>query len=111
MIKIAKYEFIDESTAKSKIDALGLGTDDDGNKYATHQHAIVKLGNVVLEDGEYDEEHKETKAPVLSEKYLVDVMWIGLEDHPYGWKSYAVAVADGNGVHSFYGIDYQTHKL
>ena len=38
-------------------------------------------------------------------------MWKGIEEHPYGWKSYAVAVADGNGIHSFYGVDYQINKM
>ena len=106
-MKIGKYEFKDEATADSKIKALGV--DEDGNP--THGHAIVRLGHIVLEQGEYDEEGNETKAPVFSDKYHVDVMWVGLDDHPYGWKSSAVSISDGNGVHSFYGVDYQEFKL
>lgn len=117
-MKIGKYEFKDKATADSKIKALGV--DEDGN--ATHGHAIVKLGNIVLEQGEYDEEGNETKAPVLSDKYHLDVAWkiddtydeegnLIKAEHPYGWKSSAVTISDGNGVHSFYGVDYQTNKI
>mgnify|MGYP003149874241 FL=1 len=117
-MKIGKYEFKDEATADSKIKALGV--DEDGNP--THGHAIVKLGHIVLEQGEYDEEGNETKAPVLSNKYHLDVAWkiddtynedgeLVKAEHPYGWKSSAVAISDGNGVHSFYGVDYQELKL
>ncbi len=70
----------------------------------------------MLERGEYDDEGNETKAPVLSSKYHLDVAWqledtyredgeLIKADHPYGWKSASVDL-DSNGVHSFYGIDY-----
>ena len=120
-MKIGKYEFKNEKTALSKIKSLGVATDEDGNEYPTHKHSIVKLGHIVLERGEYDNEGNETKAPVLSSKYHLDVAW-QLEDtysengelikaeHPYGWKSANVDL-DSNGVHSFYGVDYLTHKF
>ena len=45
------------------------------------------------------------------------VLWRDLEadeneeiDHPYGWKSYAVEI-DGDGVHSFFGLSYDSLKL
>ena len=31
-------------------------------------------------------------------------------DHPEGWEDYAVDI-EGNGVHSFYGLDYDSHKI
>ena len=119
---IGKYEFKDQKTAEAKIKALGVETDEEGNEYPTHGHAIVKLGHIVLEQGEYDAEGNEIKAPVLSDKYHLDVAWritdtideegnVIKADHPYGWKSSAVAIADGNGVHSFYGVDYQKFKF
>ena len=122
MIKLAKYEFLDKEQAEAKIKALGVETDEEGNEYPTHGHGIVKLGHIVLEQGEYDEEGNEIKAPVLSDKYHLDVAWkledtideegnVIKADHPYGWKSSAVAIADGNGIHSFYGVDYQKFKL
>ena len=121
-MKIGKYEFKDEATALSKVKSLGTATDEEGNEYPTHPHAIVKLGHIVLEQGEYDEDGEIVKAPVLSDKYHLDVAWklsdtydeegnLIKAEHPYGWKSSAVAIADGNGVHSFYGVDYQEFKM
>ena len=63
MAKIAKYEFLDEAQAESKIEALGVATDEDGNTYPTHKHSIVKLGNIVLTQGTYDEEGNEITPP------------------------------------------------
>jgi len=54
MIKIAKYEFLDKEQAETKINALGTAQDEDGNEYPTHKHTIVHLGNIVLQQGEYD---------------------------------------------------------
>ena len=121
MRKIGKYEFKDKATAESKIKALGVAVDEEGNEYPTHGHAIVKLGYIVLEKGEYDEEGNEVKTPVLSKKYHVDVAWdikdtydtkdnLIAAEHPYGWKSAAVAI-DSEGVHSFFGIKYLENKL
>ena len=119
-MKISKYEFNSQSEAESKIASLPHATDEDGNDYATHSHTIVKLGNIVLEKGEYDEDGNETKAPVLSDKYCVDVLWKDLEevdedgnetiDHPYGWKSKAIDL-DDEGVHGFFGLSYQDNKM
>lgn len=121
MAKIAKYEFLDEAQAESKIEALGVATDEDGNTYPTHKHSIVKLGNIVLTQGTYDEEGNEITPPVLSDKYHIDVLWdlsdsyddegnVVYADHPYGWKTYSVDL-DNNGVHSFMGLDYLKYKF
>ena len=134
MIKIAKYEFDSREQAKTKIDALGTATDEDGNEYPTHKSTIVQLGNIVLEQGEYDEEGEEITAPVLSDKWHLDVAWSDSDittveeeavldeegmvvtpevvsvNHPYGWKSYAVEI-EGDGVHSFFGLSYESLKL
>jgi hypothetical protein len=117
MIRIAKYEFDSKEQAETKIKALGTATDENGNEYPTHKHTIVHLGNIVLQQGEYDEDGNETVAPVLSDKWHVDVLWKDLEsdedgtiDHPYGWKSYSVDI-DGDGVHSFLGLSYNAHKF
>jgi len=134
MIKIAKYEFDSREQAETKIDALGTATDEDGNEYPTHKSTIVQLGNIVLEQGEYDEDGEETVAPVLSDKWHLDVLWkeeqiktvdeeavlddegmivtpeVVSYDHPYGWKSYAVEI-EGDGVHSFFGLSYESLKL
>ena len=109
-MKIGKYEFDSKSAYEIKLKALGTAKDEDGNDYPTHSHSLVALGNIVVTPGEYDEEGNETKAPVLSDKYHVDVMWVGLEDHPYGWKQFAVEVQD-NGVHMFAGVDYVSNTF
>jgi len=48
--------------------------------YAEGTHAVVYLGHIVLEKGEYDSEGNETKAPVLSDKYHADIMVEGSFD-------------------------------
>ena len=117
MIKAGKYEFDSKEQAETKINALGVATDEDGNEYPTHKHTIVHLGHIVEQQGQYDEDGNEVVAPVLSSKYHVDVLWKDLKadedgtiDHPYGWKSYAVDVS-GNGVHSFLGLSYDSYKI
>ena len=133
-MRISKYEFNSKEQAQEKIDALGTATDENGNEYPTHKSTIVQLGNIVLEQGEYDEDGEEVTAPVLSEKWHLDVLWkeeqittveeeAVLDDegmiltpevvsvnHPYGWKSYAVEI-EGDGVHSFFGLSYESLKL
>ncbi len=120
-MKIAKYEFDSKEQAQSKITALGVATDEDGNTYKTHKHSIVELGHIVIEQGVYDEQGEETTPPVLSNKYCVDVYWDLSDsvdedgnnvycDHPFGWKSYSIDLSD-NGVHSFFGVDYLDHKF
>ena len=109
-INIGKYEFDSKEQAETKIKALGVATDENGNEYPTHKHTIVELGHIVKEQGEYDADGNETKAPVLSDKYHVDALFKGLDDHPYGWKSYAVDI-DGDGVHSFLGLSYNSYKF
>ena len=110
MIRIAKYEFDSKEQTETKIKSLGTATNENGNEYPTHKHTIVQLGNIVLEQGQYDDEGNEIVAPVLSDKWHVDALWLDLDDHPYGWKSYAVNI-DGNGVHSFLGLDYNCYKF
>jgi len=121
MKKIGKYEFDSLEQAESKINALGTITTELGDVVPSHNHIIIRLGYITLEQGEYDESGVQTKAPVLSDKYHVDVLWKGLEPidpeaetlqytHPDGWADYAADVND-NGVHSFMGLDYQLYKF
>ena len=119
-IKISKYEFNSLEQAESKINALPSVQDEEGNSVPAHAHTIVKLGNIVLEPGEYDENGEEIQAPVLSENYHVDVLWKDLEEvdeegnvsvsHPYGWASYAIDI-DNEGMHGFMGVSYLENKM
>ncbi len=120
MIRVSKYEFNSEEQALDKINGLPSVKDEDGNDIPNHKHTVVKLGKIVLEQGEYNEDGDEIKAPVLSEKYHVDVLWKDLQevdedgnisiDHPHGWKSYAIDL-DNEGMHGFMGISYQENKM
>ena len=94
MRKFRKYEFGSQSAATTKINALGV--DEEGNP--THSHSIVRLGHIVLTDGEYDEEGNETTAPVLSDNYHVDVLWQG--EPVADWDS-AMVWCPPMGVHTF----------
>lgn len=101
-----KYEFQNESIADDLIQDLGVETDEHGNEYPTHKNTIVKLGNVVVTPGEYDEEGNETKAPVLADKYSIDVLWVDSDDSAIAdWSQYEIQIED-QGVHQFFGISY-----
>jgi len=86
-----KYEFVDEAEANAAIDLL---RDEEGNL----TQSVVKLGFIVKTAGTYDEDGNEVTAPVLSEKYAVDVCWNG-EPHAE-WDS-AMVFPTPLGVHSF----------
>ena len=86
-----KYEFVDEAEANKAIDLL---RDEEGNL----TQSVVKLGFIVKTAGTYDEEGNEVTAPVLSEKYAVDVCWDG--EPVDGWEEHIVW-ATPLGVHSF----------
>ena len=116
-MKIGKYQFDSREAAQTKIDALGTATDEDGNEYPTHNHTIVHLGNIVLEQAVIGEDGEVETEAVLSDDWHVDVLWNGLEpnedgtvDHPYGWKSKSVNI-DGDGVHAFFGLSYDALKF
>jgi hypothetical protein len=94
MRKFRKYEFGSQSAATTKINALGV--DEEGNP--THSHSIVRLGHIVLTDGEYDEEGEEITAPILSDNYHVDVLWQG--EPETSWDS-AMVWCRPMGVHTF----------
>ena len=110
MIKVGKYIFDSKEQAETKIKGLGVDSDENGVEYPTHIHEIVMLGHEVIEEGETDVDGNVIKDVVLSEKYLIDVLWNDIEEHPYGWKTYAVTPS-GNLLHSFYGIDYLNNKM
>ena len=109
-MKIGKYQFESKTQAQAKIGSLGTAIDQNGNESPTHNHTIVSLGYIVLKQAVIDEEGEVVTEAVLSEGWHVDVMWIGLEDHPYGWKSYSVDLAS-EGSHGFAGMPYLSHEF
>ncbi len=99
-----KYEFQSEKIAKQRIEALNE---------ESHRHAIVELGNLMIEQPVYDEDGNVVEAGVQSTEYSVDVLWYKSElldeegevDYPYGWVSKEIEI-EGNGVHTFSGWNY-----
>ena len=88
---IRKYEFLDEAEANASIDLL---RNEEGNL----TQSVVKLGFIVKTAGTYDEKGNEVTAPVLSEKYAVDVCWDG--EPVDGWEEHIVFPTP-LGVHNF----------
>ena len=117
-LKIGKYAFTSKKQALNKIKGLGIEIDDNGNEVPTHNHGAVELGPEELSPNIYDEETGELIQPAIyGTDYLVDVLWVDLEEnedgsvnHPYGWATYSVNVSD-EGVHSFLGLKYQELKI
>jgi hypothetical protein len=116
-LNIGKYAFNSEKQAKSKIKALGVDTDEQGNEYPAHRHTVTELGLERLSENIYDEEGELLHEAVYGTGYLVDVLWYNLEEqedgsvnHPYGWATYSVDVS-GEGVHGFLGLKYQELKI
>lgn len=122
-MKIGKYAFDSQSQADSKIEALGVETDENGLTNPTHEHFIVVLGNIILEHPTYENGAEVTPIRV-SEKWHVDVLWdlsdsydaegnLVLVDHPHGWKTYSVNLTeeDEEGTHAFSGLSYHDFKF
>jgi hypothetical protein len=117
-----KYEFKDKEQYQTALGKLPTKTDEDGVVYPDYSHSIVELGNIVIEEGEYGDDFQETKAPVLSDKYHVDVLWKKSEitqtdkdgvksiKYPTGWVSKEIDFDNGEGVHTFLGVSYQANK-
>jgi len=124
-----KYEYPSQELAETRIAALPH-QEVDGESHPSHSHTVVKLGHVVVTEGTYDEEGNELTAPVLADKYSVDVLWKASEiteeveaavldeegnvitpavteiQFPYGWVSKEITIEEGNGVHTFAGWSF-----
>ncbi len=117
-----KYEFKDKEQYQTALGKLPTKKDVDGEEYPDYNHSIVELGNIVIEEGEYDDDFQQIKAPVLSDKYHVDVLWKKSEitqtdkdgvksiKYPTGWVSKEIDFDNGEGVHTFLGVSYQANK-
>ena len=89
-----KYEFGSKSAASAKINALGI--DEEGNP--THNHAIVRLGHIVVTPAEIDEEGNIITEAVMSDTYHIDVLWDGEPDS--SWDAQMIWCAP-LGIHTF----------
>jgi len=109
-MRVGKYKFESLAKAELKIKGLGVEIDEDGNEQPTHKHTIVKIGHIVEIEGVYDDEGNLITEPTLSVDYCVDVIWVGINTHPYGWKSYDANI-NSEGVHGFFGVKYIDNKI
>lgn len=107
---IKKYIFSNEQKANELIDVLGVDTDENDVIYQTHKNHIVKLGYIVLDYGEFDQEGNSIKAPKLSDKFHVDILWLNKDDSNISSLSEFEINIDDEGVHKFYGINYLDNK-
>lgn len=106
-MKVGKYEFKSKEQALSKIEGLPHKADVDGIKHPAYKHIITHLGSVVKEDAEF-ENGVMIKDPVYG-VYRLDVLWIDIEENPYGWKTYEIDL-DNEGLHTF-GLSYLENKI
>ena len=109
-MNISKYQFDSKEQGISKIASLGSATDENGNEYPTHNHTIVTLGHIVLQPAVIDADDVIITEAILSEGWHLDALWIGLTEHPYGWKSYNVDLTS-EGSHGFAGVSYLANKF
>ena len=96
--RFKKYEFSDKDEANLKISEIQ-------NNEVNLAYGIVHLGFLTIVEGEYDENGNETKAPILSNKYSVDVFWRDAE--PEGWKGKKIKLNGAKSSHTFAGIEYE----
>jgi hypothetical protein len=109
-LNISKYAFNTKEQFEEKLDALHT-MDEEGNNIPDFKFSVVQIGNIELEAEVLDEKGEVESKAVFSEKWHVDVAWFEQDEHPYGWKSYKVDFEEGQGMHSFAGVDYQSHKF
>lgn len=108
-----KYNFHSKQQADDLINALGTMEGEDGLTYNLHNHSIVRLGFLPIEDAVYDENGNVITHTVFSEKYSVDVLWSDLEVdneeepiYPVGWSEYTTTGLE-NYKHEFSSYKYE----
>tara|TARA_R100000541_G_scaffold8651_1_gene16202 strand:- start:2356 stop:2628 length:273 start_codon:yes stop_codon:yes gene_type:complete len=76
-----RYEF----NTKGQLDAKVANAKEDEIK-----GDFIALPKFIETQGQYDDNGVEIVAPILSNKFAVDVRWYELDASPYGWKTYEV---------------------
>jgi len=107
-MKIGKYKFNSKEQVQAKIDTLNE---------EPNNHTFVHLGHIILAPAVINEEGEVVTEAVVSEKWHVDVLWIGLTpnvlgitQHPSGWRSASISLST-EGSHGFYGLSYLQNKI
>ena len=97
-MKQGKYLFPSFEKAKEMKDSL-ISTEENPNN-----HQAFGLKQECIKQATEDEEAE------YSDCWQLDVAWFGIDEHPYGWKKYAVDIK-GQGNTRIAGIDYNKVKL
>ena len=108
-LNIGKYAFNSKAQFNDKIESLHI-INDEGESIPDSKFAIVEIGLLEETAPTFDEDGEELTPSIMGTDYHCDMAWYGLDDHPYGWKSYSVEI-ESEGVHSFAGVNYQENKF
>ena len=108
-LNVGKYAFQSKEQFNEKIESLHT-INEEGDKIPDSKFAVVEIGLLEETALTFDEDGEELTPSIMGTDYHCDMAWYGLEDHPYGWKSYSVEI-ESEGVHAFAGVSYQSHKF
>ena len=96
MPNVYKLQYASKASLESAL--LSRGIIDEEGQNAQETHAVVHLGNIVLEPAELDNQGNETKAAVISDKYHADIM----VESEFSFGANEVQIAEGQPqAHSF----------
>ena len=74
-MNIYKLQYKDKETAMADLLAKKVYIEtEEGLSYGSGIQAVVEIGKIVLEDGNYNEDGEELTAPVFAEGYHYDIM-------------------------------------
>ena len=74
-MNIYKLKYTDKETAVADLLAKKVYIEtEEGLSYGSGIQAVVEIGKIVLEDGNYNEDGEELTAPVFAEGYHYDIM-------------------------------------
>ena len=109
-MNIAKLKYKNKETAMKDLLKKGVYVETTFNEvtsltYGTGIHAVVEIGQIVLENGTYDADFKEVTAPVYADGYHFDIM----SEQEINFGSNAIEV--NNQKHEFAGHSKVTEPL
>jgi hypothetical protein len=101
-MNIYKLKYTNKETAMKDLLKKGVYVETTFNEvtsltYGTGIHAVVEIGQIVLENGTYDSDFKEVTAPVYADGYHFDIM----SEQEINFGSNAIEV--NNPKHEFAG--------
>ena len=109
-MNIYKLKYKNKETAMKDLLKKGVYVETTFNEvtsltYGTGIHAVVEIGQIVLENGTYDADFKEVTAPIYADGYHFDIM----SEQEINFGIYAIEV--NNPKHEFAGHSKVTEPL